>query len=118
MRYPDETYPIDTAWLRVELGDRIEAGQRFAGLMGSGAPEKGMTVTALMATTDGIDLIDAHLPAGTTHYPALTPTVPGAFWYERALHDMFGVIPQDHPRLDPLVLPHSDDVGALPCPGA
>ena len=35
----------------------------------------------------------------------MTPDVPAAFWYERALHDLSGVVPLRHPRLDPLLLP-------------
>ena len=42
---------------------------------------------------------------GGLTYPALTPDVPAAFWYERALHDLSGVTPAGHPRLDPLLLP-------------
>jgi formate hydrogenlyase subunit 5 len=42
---------------------------------------------------------------GSLSYPSLTPDVPAAFWYERALHDLSGVLPAGHPRLDPLLLP-------------
>ena len=46
-------------------------------------------------------------PAGRdrTAIPSLTPRLGAAFWYERAIHDLFGVVPQGHPRLDPLLLP-------------
>ena len=40
-------------------------------------------------------------------YPSLTPEVPAAFWYERALHDLSDVTALGHPRLDPLLLPRA-----------
>ena len=45
------------------------------------------------------------LPPGAASYPALTPLLGAAFWYEREIHDLFGVIPHGHPRLEPLLLP-------------
>ncbi|EUA34159.1 respiratory-chain NADH dehydrogenase, 30 Kd subunit [Mycobacterium xenopi 3993] len=42
---------------------------------------------------------------GSLSYPSLTPDVPAAFWYERALHDLSGVVPTGHPRLDPCCCP-------------
>ena len=52
-----------------------------------------------------IDILKAGFDAGSDlHYPALTPVLPAAAWYERELHDMFGFIPDDHPDLRPLVL--------------
>lgn len=54
---------------------------------------------------------------GRYAYPALYPDVPAAFWYERALHDLSGVVPVGHPRLDPLLLPLSGSA-PRPRPGA
>ena len=36
-------------------------------------------------------------------YPALTPNVPAAHWYEREIHDLHAIEPEGHPRLEPLV---------------
>ena len=53
-------------------------------------------------------------------YPAVTPRVPAAHWFEREIHDLFGIVPEGHPRLEPLVrhaagqgevtVPEEDDV--------
>lgn len=94
------------------------AGLRFAALVGDGDLASGVTLHALLGNDTGIDLLDVTLPPGTTHYPALTPDIPPAFWYERRLHDLHGIIPDGHPRLDPLVLPHIDDGEPHPSPGA
>jgi formate hydrogenlyase subunit 5 len=88
------------AWLDVTT--RIEAGARLVGLYGTaGANGTDSTVvTAVLAEGDHLDLLDMNVEE---EYPALTPAVPAAFWYERVLHDQFGVLPVNHPRLDPLV---------------
>jgi formate hydrogenlyase subunit 5 len=103
---------------RQEMLARWDAGARFAALIGDGDITDGLTLHALLADQGGVDVVDLVLPPGTNRYPALTPEIPGAFWYERKLHDLFGVIPEGHPRLDPLVLPHPDDHEPLPSPGA
>lgn len=46
-------------------------------------------------------------PAGELTYPSLTKIIPGAVWYEREINDMFGLVPQGHPDLRPLVLHES-----------
>ena len=37
-------------------------------------------------------------------FPSLTPMLPAAAWYEREIHDLFGLKPVGHPDLRPLVL--------------
>ena len=37
-------------------------------------------------------------------FPSLTPLLPAAAWYEREIHDLFGLVPVGHPDLRPLVL--------------
>jgi Ni,Fe-hydrogenase III large subunit len=105
------------AWHR-EIITRVADGQRFAGLYGT---DRGAAceLTALIATTDGIADLHTVVPAqrdGVVRYPALSPRLPAAFWYERALHDLSGVVPSDHPRLDPLLLPLPTGT-ARPLPG-
>jgi Ni,Fe-hydrogenase III large subunit len=68
----------------------------------------GIRLTAAMAADARIELVDIVLPHGTTSYPSLSPMVPAAFWYEREIHDLFGIRADGHPRLDPLVLPLHD----------
>ncbi len=85
------------------------AGRRFAGLMGTRAGAAGAAVllSAHVAEPDGIAIREVTLPAGTTEYPALTPALGAALWYERELHDLFGIVPQGHPRLEPFIRPHT-----------
>jgi Ni,Fe-hydrogenase III large subunit len=67
-----------------------------------------------VATAGGINTLEALLPPGAESYPALTPRLGAAFWYEREIHDAFGVVPEGHPRLEPLVRLGSPEASALP----
>jgi formate hydrogenlyase subunit 5 len=103
------------AW-REEVARRHRAGERFAGLFAT-ASDAGLRLTAALAMDSRLDLLDTLLPDSAESYPALTPLVPAAFWYEREIHDLFGVRADGHPRLDPLVLPLRDS-DPRPRPGS
>jgi Ni,Fe-hydrogenase III large subunit len=77
-----------------------------------------LRLTALLARPGTLRAVEVMLPVGTRSYPSLACDLSAAFWYERELHDLFGIVPDGHPRLDPLVLPLSGDVGPRPRPGA
>jgi formate hydrogenlyase subunit 5 len=105
-----------------KLAARVAAGDRFAGLFaavrpwppGEPGPDPVLVLSAQLATGGGIDTLDVGLPPGAVSYPALTPHLGAAFWYERVIHDQYGVIPDGHPRLAPLIRPASADDQALP----
>jgi formate hydrogenlyase subunit 5 len=99
-----------------EVAKAVGAGRRFAGLFGTARPE-GLLLSAHLAGRDGITVAEAVLPTTATSYPALTPRLGAAFWYEREIADMFGVIPQGHPRPEPLLLPQSPGAALRPRPG-
>jgi NADH-quinone oxidoreductase subunit C len=52
------------------------------------------------------------LLAGEPRLPTATGVYRGAAWHERETHEMFGVVFEGHPRLDPLLLP--DGFGQVP----
>jgi formate hydrogenlyase subunit 5 len=110
----------DVTALWKELRSRVDAGDRFAGLFAT-KPEGGPLVLSAHVAVKGegeagggIDTLEAPLPPGAASYPALTPRLGAAFWYEREIHDRFGVIPEGHPRLAPLIGPGSAEDHALP----
>ena len=121
----EETYGAGTARVLAEepggegrmwekLLAKVGSGERFAGLHGTVRDgDGGLLLTAHVATDDDVEMLDVDL-GGAGSYPALTPSLRAAFWYEREVHDLFGVVPEGHPRLDPLILPG----GAYPRPGA
>lgn len=110
---------VPTLWKT--LLDRIDRGDRFANLFAARRTDAGstarvdhaadtpsatapLTLSVHVATDGGIDTLDAALPPDAGSYPALTARLDPAFWYERVIHDEFGVVPVGHPRLAPLVL--------------
>jgi len=44
-------------------------------------------------------------PKTEPRLPTVTHLIPGASFYEREVHDLFGVVFEDHPDLSPLLLP-------------
>ena len=99
--------------LRETLNTRIAGGDRFAGVFAA-RRNGGITLSAQVAGPDGIDTVDTPLPPGAASYPALTPVIGAAFWYERVIHDETGIIPEGHPRLAPLVAPGRPEDHTLP----
>ncbi|HUZ38008.1 MAG TPA: NADH-quinone oxidoreductase subunit C [Streptosporangiaceae bacterium] len=110
--------PVSVAGSVTELWETLasRAGERFAGLMATQRPE-GLVLSAHLAGTGGITTHETVLPPGASSYPALTPGQGAAFWYEREIHDLFGIVPAGHPRLEPLILPLHDDQQPRPRPG-
>src|ERR1700728_2608171 len=91
-------------WLERE--SRVAAGDRFAGLFATRTADHGpVTLSVQLATAGDVDTLEVTLPPGATRYPALTPRVGAAFWYERVIHDQLGPVPHGHPRLAPLIRP-------------
>ncbi|MGA8246917.1 MAG: NADH-quinone oxidoreductase subunit C [Nocardioides sp.] len=111
--------PAPSQW-RKEVVASVRQGGRFAGMFGTSADERGCVLTALVAAAEQV-LVHQTLvtpgAGGRLEYRSLTPRIPGAFWYERALHDLSGVMPLGHPRLDPLLMPREEGSPA-PMPGA
>lgn len=86
------------------VGRAVRSGARFGGLFAFPVAER-IVLRGVLVRPGGLAMIEATLPPGARTYPALTPTVPAASWYEREIHDLVGIEPAGHPRLDPLVLP-------------
>ncbi|MEU6443161.1 NADH-quinone oxidoreductase subunit C [Streptomyces sp. NPDC047046] len=111
---------LDLADWRDHVLSSAEPGgtARFAGLFGDADGEGGILLTAVLfpPSAGEPELLHTYLAPGQLRYAALSPDLPAAFWYERALHDLFGTRPEGHPRLDPLLLPLSDPARA-PLPG-
>jgi Ni,Fe-hydrogenase III large subunit len=91
--------------------DEVRQGHRFAGLMGTSRPE-GVLVSAHLAVPGDIAIREALVPAGVMTYPALTPILSAADWYEREISDVFGLRPEGYaagagqPGPAPLLRPH------------
>jgi formate hydrogenlyase subunit 5 len=97
------------AALWATLDDKIAHGERFAGLSAARVGDS-VTLTAYVAASGQVSPLEATLPAGADRYHSLTPRIRAAFWYERAIHDLTGIVPDGHPRLAPLLKPGNPGV--------
>ncbi|HJS95878.1 MAG TPA: NADH-quinone oxidoreductase subunit C [Solirubrobacteraceae bacterium] len=106
---------VDAGSLATELerlGGRLML--LFATIPAGATPD----LCALVCADDGVVMFRASVHGSA--YPAVTPVVPAAHWFEREIHDVHGITPEGHPRLEPLVshalddgevtLPEEDDV--------
>lgn len=115
-----ETRVLDvplSRWHR-EVAERYHAGERFAGMYCTHRGDTAVLHALLVGA--GVTCLRATLTPdekGQLAFASLTPEIPAAFWYERALHDLSDVLAVGHPRLDPLLLPR-DPGESSPRPGA
>jgi NADH:ubiquinone oxidoreductase subunit C len=59
-------------------------------------------------------MLKAAVPKTAPRIPTLTDLVPGATFYEREVHDLFGVVFEGHPNLDRFILPEDWPEGVYP----
>jgi Ni,Fe-hydrogenase III large subunit len=99
---------------RCDAADLAGELERIGGrlMMLFAAPGAGETreLCAIVRARDSLVRVRAGLGGST--YPAVTPRVPAAHWFEREIHDLWEIVPEGHPRLEPLVLhgPEPTDV--------
>ena len=91
--------------IAASVSSAVRAGGRFAGLMATARGDGSNVLRAVVASPGQLTALETVLEPGTSTYPAITPLVAPASWYEREIHDLFDIVPVGHPRLDPLVLP-------------
>lgn len=53
-------------------------------------------------------------PIEDNHYKSLTLNIPQLHWFERVIWDMFGIVPDNHPRLNPVLLQEAYAPGLYP----
>jgi Ni,Fe-hydrogenase III large subunit/Ni,Fe-hydrogenase III component G len=63
---------------------------------------------------DEFSIIYTSLSEDDLSFPSLTMSIPAAHWYEREIHDMFGLVPEAHPDLRRLVFHESFPTGSHP----
>jgi len=90
--------------LRGIVAGRIEQGARFCGLFAS-AGDDATRLTAVVARGGSLVSDETVVTAGAGRYPSLVAEVPAAAWYEREIHDLFGVEPGGDFGAEPLVFP-------------
>lgn len=76
----------------------------------------GLAVYALVLdkTNQQLQGIKTILMNASFEIPSLVPVTPAAAWYEREMHDLFGIVPVGHPDIRPLVLHENWPDGVYP----
>lgn len=90
-------------------GHIAEAADRLMMLFVTGTDDA-IELRAIVRSEPGVLALRARVRGES--YPAVTPRVPAAHWFEREIHDLWGIVPEGHPRLEPLVR-HAPDVGEV-----
>ncbi len=98
------------------LVDELQQARDRLMMLFARAEGSGRELCAIARRGDGAVRLRA--PLSGDAYPAITPRVPAAHWFEREIHDLWGVVPEGHPRLEPLVRhgPEQAEI-ALPADG-
>lgn len=101
---------LDADALALEL-ERL--GGRLMMMFVAGGDGDTRELRAIVRSDDAVIVLRA--PVHGNAYPAVTPRVPAAHWFEREIHDLFAIVPEGHPRLEPLVRhPAEEDEVRLP----
>jgi formate hydrogenlyase subunit 5 len=101
---------VDTGALGPEL-ERL--GGRLMMLFVAGGDGDARELRAIVRADETVTVVRARVDGNA--YPAVTPRVPAAHWFEREIHDLFAIVPEGHPRLEPLVR-HPADEGEVRFP--
>jgi formate hydrogenlyase subunit 5 len=100
-----------------EIATELERiGGRLMMLFVAGSAEA-HELCAVVSANGSIIRLRARVTDGS--YPAVTSRVAAAHWFEREIHDLWGLVPQGHPRLEPLVRhgPEQPEAFSLPVDG-
>jgi Ni,Fe-hydrogenase III large subunit len=86
--------------------ERVNGGARIASLFGipdTGGDTVSMVLVLAHDTRGNLEISRTQVKGA---YPALTPYLPQAHWFERELAEQWGIIPAGHPWLKPIRFHH------------
>jgi formate hydrogenlyase subunit 5 len=96
--------------------EEVSRGARFGGLIASADHDRTRLI-AVLSRRGSLVREETTLQTGETRFPSLAPSIPSALWYEREIHDLFGIASNNRHALEPLVLPLPSDA-PRPRPGS
>jgi Ni,Fe-hydrogenase III large subunit len=85
---------------RAAVLERARRGRRISSLFGM--PDGNEIMLVVVLTNDAHGMLELCRTRVHDSYPALTPDVPQAHWFEREIAEQWGVVPQGHPWLKPI----------------
>lgn len=97
-----------------ELCVKAEAPLSFMYATDERATRSVYVVHAVFAADDGFVTLAADIPADKPSYPSLTESIMAAHWFERLIHDQFGIVAEGHPDWRRLVHHENIPEGTYP----
>jgi len=91
---------LAVAEFRSAVIERVHKGRRISSLFG--IPDGDQTILVAVLTNDQQATMSVCRTRVRDSYPALTPEVPQAHWFEREIAEQWGIVPQGHPWLKPI----------------
>ncbi|MBI5419280.1 MAG: NADH-quinone oxidoreductase subunit C [Deltaproteobacteria bacterium] len=98
----DAVNPLGDAPFRTFLAGGIAAGDRLLALFAERCGPGRFLVHAALGGSFPGKYSHGCVEVSPKSFPTLTDVCPGAHWFEREIYDMFGILPQGHPELNPL----------------
>ncbi len=80
--------------------ERVRRGRRISSLFGM--PDGDQTMLLAVLAHDSQGMLELCRTRVRDRYPALTPDVPQAHWFEREIAEQWGIVPEGHPWLKPI----------------
>ena len=94
---------FEVAALPGALEARLAEGSRFSALLATGEAGGPATLRVVVGSGGRFQVLESRLAPGQSSFPTLTGVAPAAGWYEREIHDRFGLEPEGHPQVEPVV---------------
>lgn len=101
---------LSTTEFREQVLQVCENNGRLAALFGQPTGSKDLRLFAVLANDAAGQLVLCSIDVAD-NYPALTPGLPQAHWFEREIAEQWGVKPEGHPWLKPIRFHHSYRTG-------
>ncbi len=99
------------------LAYHLKQGARLGLLTARYLPETGeynLITLVLFPDLHRMEVWETPIAKEKGSFPSLTQKIPQAHWYERAIYDLFGLLPEGHPRFKSLILHEAWPEGYYP----
>lgn len=103
---PERRLVVPLGRLRAATQALLDGGH-FVGVFATGGADA--SLRALVALRGALVVLRAPLD-GARAYPSLARATPAALLSERELHDATGIVPLEHPQLEPVLRPDADEL--------
>ncbi|MBS1244364.1 MAG: NADH-ubiquinone oxidoreductase chain 49kDa, partial [Deltaproteobacteria bacterium] len=98
----DNPGPVSEEAFRAFLLETSATGDRLLALFAEEPSSGRFLIHAIAGGATPGRFVHACLEASPRSYRTFTDVCPGTHWFEREIYDLFGLVPEGHPELNPL----------------